>query len=88
MASGIYSKNITHCSSVSEDLNISEVILIRYDVRIIVKPRQRILSTYTNILIDVKKPTWNITLHAISTRGYEADVNKSGLCPNDLDLYV
>ncbi|XP_032687670.1 glutamyl aminopeptidase-like isoform X2 [Odontomachus brunneus] len=73
MAGGMYSKNITDCSRVSENLNISEVIPIRYDVRIIVKPRQRVLSTYLNILIDVKEPTWNISLHTTSTRGYEAD---------------
>ncbi|XP_032687715.1 glutamyl aminopeptidase-like isoform X2 [Odontomachus brunneus] len=72
VANGMLSRNIINCSSVSENLNISEVMPLRYDVRIIVRPRQRILSGILNVLIDVKKSTWNISLHAVSTRGYNA----------------
>ncbi|XP_032687693.1 glutamyl aminopeptidase-like isoform X2 [Odontomachus brunneus] len=67
----IYSKKI-NCSSVSENLNISEVMPIKYDARIIVKPDQRILSGIMNILIDVKKSVWNISLcYALTPPAYD-----------------
>ncbi|XP_032687684.1 aminopeptidase N-like [Odontomachus brunneus] len=69
---GNISRNITDCSRVSENLNISEVMPIKYDVRIIVRPGQRVLSGILNVLIDIKKPMSNISLHAVTmTRGYD-----------------
>lgn len=88
MDNGMLPEDIINCSSVSENLPISEVIPLRYNVRIVVRPYQRILSGYMNILIDVIKRTGNISLHAASTLGYEAEVNKCGLPPNDLDFYI
>ncbi|XP_032687718.1 thyrotropin-releasing hormone-degrading ectoenzyme-like [Odontomachus brunneus] len=70
IASKIYARNITKCLLVSENLNIFEVMPIRYDVHIKIRPQQRMLLGYTNILIEVKKPIKDIILHAKSRYGY------------------
>ncbi|XP_032687707.1 thyrotropin-releasing hormone-degrading ectoenzyme-like [Odontomachus brunneus] len=74
IAGVIYARNIiSMCSSISGNLNISEVMPIKYDIHIRIKPRQRVLSGYMNILINVTKPIRNIILHAKSTYDYEIE---------------
>ncbi|XP_032687739.1 thyrotropin-releasing hormone-degrading ectoenzyme-like [Odontomachus brunneus] len=78
IAEGLYSRNIINCSFVPENLYISEVMPIKYDVNILIKPHQRILLGYVNILIKVTKSTNNITLHAEPTYNYDATDNPFG----------
>ncbi|XP_032687717.1 thyrotropin-releasing hormone-degrading ectoenzyme-like [Odontomachus brunneus] len=65
-----YIGDIVDCSYVPENLYIYDVMPMRFDINILVRPRLRILSGHVEILINITRATWNISLHAGPTYGY------------------
>lgn len=57
-------EDYANCSLTFGRISTDQVAPIRLDVTLVVMPQRKILSGVTDITIDVKKPTTNITLHA------------------------